>query len=99
MEGYTDVISMHQAGVKNVVASSGTSLTREHIKLISRVTQNVTTLFDGDVAGIKASMRGIDMLLEEGLNVRAVVFPDYRWTSSSSIYAAGRHPDHSGRPS
>ncbi|MEQ9097967.1 MAG: DNA primase [Imperialibacter sp.] len=75
VEGYTDVISMHQAGVKNVVASSGTSLTREHIKLMSRFTQNVTTLFDGDVAGIKASMRGIDMLLEEGLNVRAVVFP------------------------
>ncbi len=76
VEGYTDVISMHQAGVKNVVASSGTSLTREHIKLIGRFTQNVTTLFDGDVAGIKASMRGIDMLLEEGLNVRAVVFPE-----------------------
>lgn len=76
VEGYTDVISMHQAGVQNVVASSGTSLTREHIKLISRFTQNVTTLFDGDVAGIKASMRGIDMLLEEGLNVRAVVFPE-----------------------
>ena len=76
VEGYTDVISMHQAGVKNVVASSGTSLTREHIKLMSRFTQNVTTLFDGDVAGIKASMRGIDMLLEEGLNVRAVVFPE-----------------------
>lgn len=76
VEGYTDVISMHQAGVHNVVASSGTSLTREHIKLISRFTQNVTTLFDGDVAGIKASMRGIDMLLEEGLNVRAVVFPE-----------------------
>ena len=75
VEGYTDVISMHQAGVQNVVASSGTSLTREHIKLISRFTQNVTTLFDGDVAGMKASMRGIDMLLEEGLNVRAVVFP------------------------
>lgn len=76
VEGYTDVISMHQAGVRNVVASSGTSLTREHIKLINRFTQNVTTLFDGDVAGIKASMRGIDMLLEEGLNVKAVVFPD-----------------------
>lgn len=76
VEGYTDVISMHQAGVLNVVASSGTSLTREHIRLISRFTQNVTTLFDGDMAGIKASMRGIDMLLEEGLNVRAVVFPE-----------------------
>lgn len=76
VEGYTDVISMHQAGVKNVVASSGTSLTREHIRLINRFTQNVTTLFDGDTAGIKASMRGIDMLLEEGLNVKAVVFPE-----------------------
>ena len=76
VEGYTDVISMHQAGVKNVVASSGTSLTSEQIKLIKRYTENVTVLFDGDAAGIKASIRGIDMLLEGGLNVQAVAFPD-----------------------
>jgi DNA primase len=76
VEGYTDVISMHQAGVENVVASSGTSLTEDQIKLISRYTQNVTVLFDGDAAGIKASLRGIDMLLEQNLDVRVVIFPD-----------------------
>lgn len=76
VEGYTDVISMHQAGVKNVVASSGTSLTNEQIKLVKRYSENVTVLFDGDAAGIKASFRGIDMLLEGGLNVKAIAFPD-----------------------
>lgn len=76
VEGYTDVVSMYQNGVKNVVASSGTSLTEDQIKLISRYTSNVTVLFDGDKAGIKASLRGIDMLLEGDLNVRAVSFPD-----------------------
>lgn len=76
VEGYTDVISMHQAGITNVVSSSGTSLTKEQIKLISRYTKNVTILYDGDAAGIKASFRGIDMILEEGLNVRVVLFPD-----------------------
>lgn len=76
VEGYTDVVSMHQAGVENVVASSGTSLTEEQIKLIGRHTENITVLFDGDEAGIKASMRGIDMILEQGLNVKALVFPD-----------------------
>lgn len=76
VEGYTDVISMHQAGVENVVASSGTSLTEDQIRLISRYTQNVTVLFDGDAAGIKASLRGIDMLLEQNLDVRVVLFPD-----------------------
>lgn len=76
VEGYTDVISMHQAGVENVVASSGTSLTVEQIKLIKRYTHNVTILYDGDFAGIKASFRGIDMLLEEGMNVRVLLFPD-----------------------
>ena len=76
VEGYTDVISMHLAGIENVVASSGTSLTENQIKLIKRFTDNVTVLFDGDAAGIKASLRGIDMLLEGGLNVKAVVFPD-----------------------
>jgi DNA primase len=75
VEGYTDVISMHLAGIENVVASSGTSLTENQIKLIKRFTDNVTVLFDGDAAGIKASLRGIDMILEGGLNVKAVVFP------------------------
>lgn len=76
VEGYTDVISLNQAGVKNVVASSGTSLTRDQIVLIKRYTQNVTILYDGDSAGIKASLRGIDMILEEGLNVQVLLFPD-----------------------
>ncbi|AWW28826.1 DNA primase [Echinicola strongylocentroti] len=76
VEGYTDVISMHLSGIENVVASSGTSLTENQIKLIKRFTDNVTVLYDGDAAGIKASLRGIDMLLEGGLNVKAVVFPE-----------------------
>jgi DNA primase len=76
VEGYTDVISMHLSGVENVVASSGTSLTSEQISLIRRYTENITVLFDGDTAGIKASLRGIDMILESGLNVWALVFPD-----------------------
>lgn len=76
VEGYTDVISLHQAGVENVVASSGTSLTEGQIRLISRYTKNITILYDGDSAGIKASFRGIDMILKEGLNVRVVLFPD-----------------------
>lgn len=75
VEGYTDVISMHQSGVENVVSSSGTSLTEEQIKLISRFTKNITVLFDGDEAGIKASLRGIDMILEQDMNVRVVMFP------------------------
>lgn len=75
VEGYTDVISMHQAGIENVVASSGTSLTLNQIRLIKRFTHNITILFDGDEAGIKASIRGIDLLLEEGLNVRVVLLP------------------------
>ncbi len=76
VEGYADVISMHQAGVENVVSSSGTSLTSGQIRLISRYTKNVTILYDGDAAGIKASLRGTDMLLEEGLNVKVLLFPD-----------------------
>ncbi len=76
VEGYTDVISFHQTGIENVVASSGTSLTVEQIRLISRYSKNVTVLYDGDPAGIKASLRGIDLILEEGLNVRVVLFPD-----------------------
>ncbi len=75
-EGYTDVISMHQAGIENVIASSGTSLTTDQIKLIRRYTQNITLLFDGDPAGIKAAFRGIDMILEEGMNVKIVLYPD-----------------------
>ncbi|KAA6344261.1 DNA primase [termite gut metagenome] len=76
VEGYTDVISMHQSGVENVVASSGTSLTTGQIKLIHRFTNNITVLYDGDPAGIKASIRGIDMLLEEGMNIKVVLLPD-----------------------
>ncbi|MDE6112586.1 MAG: DNA primase [Bacteroidales bacterium] len=76
VEGYTDVISLHQAGITNVVASSGTSLTQDQIKLVSRFTRNITILYDGDAAGIKASFRGINMLLEHNLNVRVVLFPD-----------------------
>jgi DNA primase len=76
VEGYTDVISLHQSGIENAVASSGTSLTQEQIRLISRYTKNVTILYDGDFAGIKASLRGIDLILEEGLNVKVVLFPD-----------------------
>ena len=76
VEGYTDVISLHQSGVENVVSSSGTSLTEGQIRLIKRFTANITILFDGDAAGIKASFRGIDMILQEGMNVRVVLFPD-----------------------
>lgn len=76
VEGYADVLSMHQAGVENVVSSSGTSLTGGQIRLISRYTKNVTILYDGDEAGIKASLRGTDMMLEEGLNVKVLLFPD-----------------------
>ena len=76
VEGYTDVVSLHQSGIENVVASSGTSLTTEQIRLIGRFTKNITILYDGDPAGIKASLRGIDMILEEGLNVKIVLFPD-----------------------
>lgn len=75
VEGYTDVISMHQSGVENVVASSGTSLTTEQIRLLSRFTKNITVMYDGDAAGQKASLRGIDMILKEGLNVRVVLLP------------------------
>ncbi|MDE5708477.1 MAG: DNA primase [Alistipes sp.] len=76
VEGYTDVISMHQAGVENVVASSGTSLTTEQIRLLSRFTRNITVIYDGDSAGIHASLRGIDMILKEGMNVRVVLLPE-----------------------
>ncbi len=76
VEGYTDVISMHESGVENVVASSGTSLTQGQIRMITKRTQNITVLYDGDMAGIKASMRGIDMLLEQGLKIRVCLLPD-----------------------
>lgn len=76
VEGYTDVISMHQAGIENVVASSGTSLTEDQIRLIKRFTSNLTILYDGDAAGIKAAIRGIDMVLEQGLNVKVLLLPD-----------------------
>ncbi len=92
VEGYTDVISMHQTGIENVVASSGTSLTTDQIRLIKRFTNNITVLYDGDLAGIKASMRGIDMILEEGMDVKVLLFPDgedpdsYSHTLSSSEF-------------
>ncbi len=76
VEGYTDVISMHQAGIENVVASSGTSLTENQIRLVKRFTDNLTILYDGDAAGIKASFRGIDLVLEQGMNVKVVLFPN-----------------------
>jgi DNA primase len=76
VEGYTDVMSVHEAGIENVVASSGTSLTQEQVRLIKRFTQNITILYDGDAAGIKASIRGIDIVLEEGMNVKIVLLPE-----------------------
>lgn len=76
VEGYTDVISLHQAGIENAVASSGTALTPDQIRLIKRITPNITMLYDGDAAGIKAALRGTDLILEEGMNVRVVVLPD-----------------------
>ena len=76
VEGYTDVIQMHQAGIENVVSSSGTALTPDQIRLINRLTKNITVLFDGDAAGLRASIRGIDLILEEGMNVKVCSFPD-----------------------
>jgi len=76
VEGYTDVIQMHQSGIENVVSSSGTALTPEQIRLIHRLTKNVTLLFDGDAAGLRASLRGVDLILEQGLNVRICTFPE-----------------------
>lgn len=76
VEGYTDVIQLHQTGIENVVSSSGTSLTSEQIRLVSRLTQNITVLFDGDAAGMRASIRGIDLILEQGMNVKVCVFPN-----------------------
>ena len=76
VEGYTDVLSMHQAGIENVVASSGTALTVDQIRLVRRFTQNMTIIYDGDAAGIKASLRGIDLVLEEGMNVKVLLLPD-----------------------
>ena len=76
VEGYTDVIQMHQAGVKNVVSSSGTALTTEQIRLIQRLTKNITVLYDGDAAGMRAAIRGIDLILEAGMNVRICTFPE-----------------------
>ncbi len=76
VEGYTDVISFYQTGIENVVASSGTALTSDQIRLVSRLTPNITVLFDGDAAGMRASLRGIDLILEQGMNVKVVTFPD-----------------------
>ena len=90
VEGYTDVISLHQAGIENVVASSGTSLTHEQIRMIQRYTSNITILYDGDPAGIKASFRGIDMILEQGMNVKIVLFPD---NEDPDSYSRKHHPN------
>lgn len=76
VEGYTDVISFHQKHIENTVASSGTALTKQQVKLVSRYTQNITLVYDGDKAGIKASMRGIDLILEQGMHVRVIMLPD-----------------------
>ncbi|HEY4628699.1 MAG TPA: DNA primase, partial [Flavobacterium sp.] len=76
VEGYTDVIQFNQSGIENVVASSGTALTPDQIRLINRLTKNITVLFDGDAAGLRASIRGIDLILEEGMNVKVCAFPD-----------------------
>lgn len=76
VEGYTDMIQMYQKGIKNVVASSGTALTSEQIRLIHRLTSNITILYDGDSAGLRASIRGVDLILEQGMNVRICTFPD-----------------------
>jgi len=76
VEGYTDVIQMHQRGIKNVVSSSGTALTQEQIRLIQRLTQNIVVLFDGDAAGLRAALRGIDMILSQGMNVKVCSFPE-----------------------
>ncbi len=76
VEGYTDVIQLHQAGIQNVVSSSGTALTTEQIRLISRLTKNITVLYDGDAAGLRAAIRGIDLILEAGMNVRVCTFPE-----------------------
>ncbi len=76
VEGYTDVIQFHQRGIKNVVSSSGTALTPDQIRLINRLTKNITVLFDGDAAGIRASLRGIDLILEQGMNVKICTFPE-----------------------
>jgi len=90
VEGYTDVISLHQAGIENVVASSGTSLTHEQVRMIQRYTSNITILYDGDPAGIKASFRGIDMIVEQGMNVKIVLFPDGEDPDS---YSRKHHPN------
>ncbi len=76
VEGYTDVISLHQAGIENVVASGGTSLTHDQLRLVKKYTNNLTIIYDGDAAGIKAAMRGLDLALEESLNVQLVLIPD-----------------------
>jgi DNA primase len=89
VEGYTDVISMHQAGIENVVASSGTSLTQDQVRMIQRYTSNISILYDGDPAGIKASFRGIDMIVEQGMNVKIVLFPDGEDPDS---FARQHHP-------
>jgi DNA primase len=94
VEGYTDVISMHQTGIENVVASSGTALTSEQIRLVKRFTKNITVLYDGDEAGIKASLRGIDLILEEGMNVKVLLLPEGEDPDSyARAHSAGEFAD------
>ena len=88
------MISMHQSGIENVVASSGTSLTKEQVRLIHRFTENVTVLYDGDAAGIHASLRGIDMLLSEGLNIKILLLPEEK----TPIVSHSRTPPKSFEP-
>ena len=90
VEGYTDVISLHQAGIENVVASGGTSLTQDQLRLIKKYTKNLTIIYDGDPAGIKAALRGLDMALEESLNVKLVLIPD-REDPDSYVQKVGAH--------
>ncbi len=85
VEGYTDVLALHQAGIENVVASGGTSLTPDQLRLIKKYTQNLTILYDGDNAGIKAALRGLDLALEEGLNVKLALFPTRKILIVTSI--------------
>jgi DNA primase len=91
VEGYTDVVSLHQAGIENVVASGGTSLTTDQLRLIKKYTNNLTIIYDGDSAGIKAALRGLDMALEESLNVRLVLIPDNEDPDSYVKSGARRH--------
>ena len=93
VEGYTDVLSLHQAGIENVVASGGTSLTPDQLRLVKKYTNNLTIIYDGDAAGVKAALRGLDLALEEGLNVKLVLIPD-KEDPDSYVNKVGRRSIH-----